>query len=675
MTQPLAHKVLLVGWHTADWKVLTPLLDAGQLPCLERLINQGTMGNLTTLAPILPSLLWTSLATGKRADHHGILGPVEPDPLAGGTRLVARTSRKVKAIWNILSERGLRAHVAGWCTSHPAEAVNGVCVSDRYAEADSAAGLPWPLPRDAVYPERLRETLAPLRLHPADLCGAHLLPFVPQAARVDQKQDDRLATLAIALAECVSNHAAATWILEHEPWDFLAVSYQLLGRLGPIFMPYHPPQQEHITREDFELYKDVIAGVYRFLDMLLERLLALAGPEATVLLVSEHGFQAGDRRPWDPLRFHPEAAALWHRPVGILCLAGPPINKDELIHGAGLLDITPTVLTLFGLSVGADMEGHPLLAAFEHPVSVDRIPSWEDLAGAGGRPRTDRLEKSDELEEALAQLAALGYADVPTASEHQALHRCRLYQTFTLARVHLEAGRLAEAAPLFEQLVREAPEEVTYSLFLARCRLALGQLAECRCLLTAVHERGAGGAIAEFLLGQLAAAENQPDAALTWLRRAEQAAPHLAELHCQLGIVYLRLRRWDDAERAFQQTLALAGDEVRAHYGLARTYLEQGRFPRAAEAALTAVTLRHHVPESHYVLGVALARLGRPGRAIQAFETCLALRPQTPAAHAWLAALHEQATGDRARAAEHRRAAELAFQASTPHASACGGAA
>ena len=66
-----------------------------------------------------------------------------------------------------------------------------------------------------------------------------------------------------------------------------------------------------------------------------------------------------------------------------------------------------------------------------------------------------------------------------------------------------------------------------------------------------------------------------------------------------------------------------------------------------------------HTPDTAWLqMKVALARLGRAGRAIQAFETCLALRPQTAAAHHWLAAIHEQATGDLAKAAEHRRRAE-----------------
>jgi type I phosphodiesterase/nucleotide pyrophosphatase len=62
-------------------------------------------------------------------------------------------------------------------------------------------------------------------------------------------------------------------------------------------MAYHPPKLPWIKDEDFALYKDVVKGAYRFHDMMLERLLELAGPETTVILCSDHGFESGSQRP------------------------------------------------------------------------------------------------------------------------------------------------------------------------------------------------------------------------------------------------------------------------------------------------------------------------------------------------------------------------------------------
>ena len=145
-------KILLIGWDAADWKVITPILDAGMMPNLERLINNGVMGNLSTLYPSLSPMLWTSIATGKRPFKHGIYGFTEPDPHSRGIRPITNISRKTKAIWNILSQTDRKCIVIGWWPSHPAEPINGVMVSNHYQQAAAPKDEPWPMRPNTIYP-------------------------------------------------------------------------------------------------------------------------------------------------------------------------------------------------------------------------------------------------------------------------------------------------------------------------------------------------------------------------------------------------------------------------------------------------------------------------------------------------------------------------------------------
>src|SRR4051794_17244258 len=78
MSQRLAKRILLLGWDAADWKIVSPLVDAGQLPAFASLVERGCVGNIATLQPPLSPMLWTSIVTGKRAHKHGIFGFVEP---------------------------------------------------------------------------------------------------------------------------------------------------------------------------------------------------------------------------------------------------------------------------------------------------------------------------------------------------------------------------------------------------------------------------------------------------------------------------------------------------------------------------------------------------------------------------------------------------------------------
>ena len=388
MPDQLAKKVLLIGWDAADWKIITPLLDQGLMPTLEDFVNHGVMGNIATLQPILSPMLWNSIATGKRPDKHGILGFMEPDPQTGGVRPVTSTSRKAKAIWNILTQRGYNAHVVGWFAGHPAEPIRGISVSDLFPYAVGPHDKQWPLPPGAVHPESMRETFAALRMHPAEVTEAAVLPWIPRAAEIDQEKDKGLQQFAKVLAENCSIHNAATWILQNKPWDFIAVYYNGIDHFSHGFMHYHPPRMEGIPQDKFEIYKDVINGAYRFHDMMLQTLLDLAGPDTTVVLVSDHGFHSDHLRP-RAIPKEPAGPAVQHRRFGIICMKGEYIQQDERIYGATLLDVTPTILTLFGLPVGEDMDGRVLVQAFEEPPQITRIPSWEMEPGECGMHPAD----------------------------------------------------------------------------------------------------------------------------------------------------------------------------------------------------------------------------------------------------------------------------------------------
>jgi tetratricopeptide (TPR) repeat protein len=708
MPEPLAKKVLLIGWDAADWKVINPLLDQGLMPTLDDFINHGVMGNLATLRPILSPMLWNSIATGKRANKHGIHGFMEPDTQNGGIRPVSSTSRKVKAIWNILTQRGFKTHVLGWFAGHPAEPINGISVSDLYPYATAPQDQPWPLPPGAVHPERLRDTFAGLRMHPADVTEAAILPWIPRAAEVDQEKDKGLMSFAKILSENCSIHNAATWILQNEPWDFLAVYYNGIDHFCHGFMHYHPPRMEGIPEDRFEIYKDVVNGAYRFHDMMLETLLDLAGPDTTVLLVSDHGFHSDHLRPRG-IPAEPAGPAVQHRPFGIFCMKGPHVQQDERIYGATLLDVTPTILTLFGLPVGADMDGRVLVQAFEEPPQITRIPSWEQEPGECGMHPSDLRMDPAAAQAVLQQFVALGYIQPPSEDQSKAVASAVREANYNLARDYLDCGRPDDALPLLEELAKNDPKQTRFQMHLAQCYLALSRREAAKQILETLiaadlnppepedakgerpEQEGAtpetetlqaetpqiatpeGPVLAattpgaspedkqpnprpwaDLLMGVINFEEGNMEAALTSLLKAEQSDPRLPNLHLRIGETYLRQKRTEDADRAFQQALDIDGDSPEAHLGLAMVRLRQRRNEEAAEQALLAVGLQHFLPLGHFYLGVALARLGHRQRAMLAFETCLSMLPGLVAAHRWLAALHSQPGGDLDKAVRHR---------------------
>ena len=418
----MSKKVLFIGWDAADWKAIHPLMDAGKMPHLQRLVETGAMGRVATLQPPLSPMLWTSIATGKRPFKHGIHGFSEPTPDGRGVQPITNLSRTSKAVWNILNQEGQRSVVVGWWPSHPAEPLHGVTVSDHYHRAHRPLGpedvAGWPLLDGTVHPPELHERLAELRMHPQELAGPMLTPFLPALEKIDRKKDRRFAMLCKIIAECVSIHSAATWLVDNQEWDFFAVYYDAIDHFCHGFMQYHPPRQPWVREEDFERYSQVVSTAYELHDQMLGTLLAKARRKArgedklNVLLMSDHGFHPDHLRP-RAIPDIPAGPAIEHSPLGIFVLNGPGIKQDEPLYGVSVLDAAPTLLALFGLPTGEDMDGRVVKAAFEEPPEVGTIPSWEAVSGDDGRHPPHTRLAPQAAAEALDQLVALGYIEAP----------------------------------------------------------------------------------------------------------------------------------------------------------------------------------------------------------------------------------------------------------------------
>src|SRR5690606_30285451 len=318
------------------------------------------------------------------------------------------------------------------------------------------------------------DLFAALRVHPHELTGHHLLPFVPTAAEVDTARDRRLETVAKTIAEAATVHAAATWAMEETEWDFTAVYYDAIDHFGHGFMKFHPPRRPGVPEDLYERYKGVVAAGYRFHDMMLERLLALAGEDTTVILLSDHGFHSDHLRP-QGLPEEPAAPALEHRAFGVFVMAGPGIRRDERVYGVSLLDVAPTVLPLFGLPIGRDMAGKPVLEAFETPPEPAFIPSWEDVEGDDGRHPAGARSDPWAEQEAMRQLVELGYVEPGQGQGPEQVARVTRESQFYLARVHLSRGRPAEALPLLEAAFAADPEAERYGLRLVEALRLLGR--------------------------------------------------------------------------------------------------------------------------------------------------------------------------------------------------------
>ena len=406
--------------------MILPLVEAGELPTFAALMQQGTWGTLRSRQPTLSPALWTTLATGKEAEQHGIrdfvyyhLPGVRPHihlfPRASGLNYqifplleslplgferppYSRLQRRARPLWDIVAERH-RVGVYRWLVTWPAKPVNGFVVAGGvYAGPGN-----WN-PKAKVWLQRMRNLpgapLEDLALYPADAMDGL------EATAMGRPADDALQAYAPTVPLDRRNRffRLVTRSLIDPTDDELP---RLIAKYGPQlvvanFFPVDALQHRFGTayRED-RPWGGAIAQAYRHTDRQLGRFLATLPPEHHLLVVSDHGYDFD-------LDHHLQA------PDGIFFGRGPAFEAGRRVDGLDLIDIAPMVLRLLDFPLADDLPGasngryrralSTSWMASTAGTETPQLPTYE-------RPATDTetLPSGSLSEEMKDELRSLGY--------------------------------------------------------------------------------------------------------------------------------------------------------------------------------------------------------------------------------------------------------------------------
>ena len=290
-------------------------------------------GVLKSMDPTASAILWTTLATGKTPEEHGILGFVVP---SADEKPVPVTSnlRRVKALWNIASERGLTVGFVGWWVTWPAEKVRGFMATD----------YTWPLAKDArgfatgvnpeldfpgrTYPDELIRELEPYnkvesRMDPAELdaLGITAVPPVDGYAIRDMFLKD--ISLAAMMEPLLDDHDPDLFAIYFDGFDAYCHifwrawrDYSRARETGPDAVP----EGDRALGRAMDLH---LGRIDAALGVLMER----AGDDGVVVVISDHGY--GDNPDRAPIQrgfnqwIQPPH---WHTLDGIIGASGGPIR-------------------------------------------------------------------------------------------------------------------------------------------------------------------------------------------------------------------------------------------------------------------------------------------------------------------------------------------------------------
>ncbi len=504
-----ARRLLVIGLDGADWSVVDPLLEKGELPHLARLVGTGVTGVLESFEPSASPVVWSSIFSGKTPEKHGITG----------WHVAHAANRRAAMLWEMIAGAGLDSLVVNVPGTWPPGRIRGSLVSgfpipgvvrnlpgiegshylgtvvapaerggliptaiasrrpDGSLHAEVTIGEVPPEPRVALrhYPidvlirHRLLGTPTkriPVRIEPADgrapqrveIEGrefelaqgawsgwletdvadvgarfrvrrvgddglyftppfqdpeAPLFPFTsgPEVrARISQDamyvvegagwkgavDPDIHDALFEHLLDVEQQHVDATRALASmtPEWSLLIHIFTVTDRVSHGFWHVSQPGLHGVADEEGGEPGPLVREAYRWVDRRMGELLDEIGDGATVVLLSDHGFQAD-----------PSMGYGGHRVEGILVASGPGIRPSGERLMLSVLDVTPTLLALLGLPVAADMDGQIAGRVLAGHGSPRRVATYEQQSDSEQRSRTQIDDTTEE------QLRSLGYVE------------------------------------------------------------------------------------------------------------------------------------------------------------------------------------------------------------------------------------------------------------------------
>ncbi|HEU5182576.1 MAG TPA: alkaline phosphatase family protein [Candidatus Polarisedimenticolia bacterium] len=635
-------RVALIGLDGADWQLISPLMERGKLPHLASLKKEGAWAEMRSMDPMLSPLLWTSAATGKLPEEHGVVDFMMRDPESGKRVPVGAASRRVQALWGILSGSGLSCDVVAWWATWPAETINGTMISDRVAYSlFSADGAPPPA--GAVSPPEYSSRAARLKVGAESISAQDLAPFLEISARqladlrkraaadAALRARDPVLHLTRILAASRTYQAIALDLLDSRQPDFFAIYYQGIDEVSHRFAHFADPKMAMVSEADYRRFRGVVDAYYEYQDHQLGELLSRLDPSSLVLVLSDHGFKNGDARPRD----HPPdiegQPARWHRREGIFLAKGPMVAPGEK-KAFSLLEVAPLVLSAEGLPTAQDMPGvvREDLYASEFALSRPRQPvsTYETrISPKAASPVAAADPASAQAQEAMEEnLRSLGYIGSGKGGQEPT---DTAFAHANLAGIYLQRGRTAEAEKEAKEALRIVPGYLPALVYLAEAYQRQGRFEEAipparQAISTDSPDRQPG---IYLLLANLYVSAGKAGEGLSDLSTFLAQRGNESDLHSAFGILKAAGGDPAGAEAAFRQALRLdpaAQEPVKRLFDL---YRKQGSPERLVSWM---ESLRKQNPDSAFhasYYALALDQAGRPKEAESAYRRALEKDP------------------------------------------------
>lgn len=258
-------RVLVLGLDCASPHLIFDQFKA-DLPTLSRLMAGGTWGELESSIPCITIPAWSSMMSSRDPGVLGVFGFRNRADHSYDNMVTANGSAiQHKRVWDYLSDAGKESVLIGVPQTWPPRPIKGHLVTD-FLTPGTESAFTYP----AIFKQ---EVLNHFPEYPFDVKGF--------------RTDNKLALLKRLLAMTETQFALVRHCLTSKLWDFFMYVNIGVDRVHHGFWRFHDPL--HRLYEPGNPFETVIRDYYIRCDQFIGEMIALAGEDVTVLVVSDHG--------------------------------------------------------------------------------------------------------------------------------------------------------------------------------------------------------------------------------------------------------------------------------------------------------------------------------------------------------------------------------------------------
>jgi len=264
-------RVLLIGWDGADWRILDPLLERGDLPNLQALIDRGQRAVLRSTIPTHSWAAWPSFLTGVEPADHGVYDILETVPGTHKQYPVTYRSIKVRTFVEDLSAAGKVGVYTDVPLMFPPPTIDGKIL----------AGGVLPKGRTYAQPADLPETLAKAGV-PWVING---MSWTTYRNRPEAYLDEVLEVTGKRIRAC-------EWLMDNTDWDLMTSVWVSVDRTQHCLSNYIGPDHPDYARNKDTHLAGRVRDVFKQLDDAIGSFVSRTREDDILLFISDHGFQS-----------------------------------------------------------------------------------------------------------------------------------------------------------------------------------------------------------------------------------------------------------------------------------------------------------------------------------------------------------------------------------------------